>query len=970
MKKQIFLILPLLLLTIGSFSQCGDYVNYLMPGLSNVKFWDDNNGFVQGPRSLMTTHDGGQTWESYEPFLNGYKKVAIISNESGIIVGGQGFILHTTNKGVTWQREVGLVGNEGYADVFVLNDEILFLTGTILNSNFSRTPFLYKSDDGGLTWFKIEIDFQGFSSGLNPRRVFFFDENVGFITDDQRIYKTIDGGVNWVESENPGGYELISEYQVIDNQTAFLKTTNGLFKTVNQGDSWSIILEENEFYENAFFVKNEFLYYGQFVLGGIKKRNLNTGIVESAVINLPAKLTDVYFIDAQNGFAVGSDYYNDNISRFIYKTTDGGLTWLDVDSGVTLSGGASVYGYFAKMETDKFVYSSWDYGSIDKSYVHLSEDNGITWKLVKKVENTTGKILFSTDNYLSHFRYANGNNHADDFIISESFDSGETWQDNPVFSFPRSDLAVEHLKQVSENDLFVYRLDYLYHSIDKGVTWELISIPSIAGGGKYFFKNENEFVLYAKNPSTDNPVFYKTIDGGQTWIFVGELYYTYDLYDDIIQYTSNDELVVYSGNANIIYNFNLISGSSSYVTTGLSIDQLAILDENIYIATSGSGYFISYDQGDNWIEKEDIFVENESELYGKDLNNIFLWSANEIKHLKDYSPNTPEFIAGNTDALVNTEEEYLIPANFFAETYWELESGGDLILDSETSHFKAKVLWYNAGQHTLRVKHLNDCGESTFTSIVVNVENDIVVDDLPLDNFLIGTTSETCSNLNNGSLNILAEENRNYEFILSLNSVEVESGSFDQMILIENLESGHYELCISIENTGIERCFSITISEPEDIQGKSAIDQNNYSIKLTGARHYFINVNEEEYELLAQNENEEVEFFTVLNQNINRIIVKSDKNCQDPFMETVVLKSDVFTLFPNPTHDSAFISLHSEKDTGHLNIFNVTGQLLKTSKIILPISNYEVDFSSYQSGFYLLLLETKDGVYQTKILKK
>jgi len=73
-------------------------------------------------------------------------------------------------------------------------------------------------------------------------------------------------------------------------------------------------------------------------------------------------------------------------------------------------------------------------------------------------------------------------------------------------------------------------------------------------------------------------------------------------------------------------------------------------------------------------------------------------------------------------------------------------------------------------------------------------------------------------------------------------------------------------------------------------------------------------------------------------------------------------------VFPNPTTDKiAFINNNEAINNARLNIYSITGKLVRTEMIE---SNNSIDVSKLESGMYLIRVETKEGkIYTSKFIK-
>jgi photosystem II stability/assembly factor-like uncharacterized protein len=222
-------------------------------------------------------------------------------------------------------------------------------------------------------------------------RVHFVDENYGwtiggfsFGAGPGPYYYTIDGGENWLNTNNILGYDII----FMNQENGFIAASDGVIrKTVNGGEIWT----DNQ---------------------------------------TPA-LQDVlrlFFVDENNGWATLDNLTVDAVidSTQLVHTTDGGNTWQtqQVSEFIT-SHISSIY----------FISSSIGYGGgwyddyendEHYSFIVKTQDGGETWEVVYQLQNTFNFIfdLYFTDTMTG---WAVGEN-----LLLNTTDGGITWQENSM----------------------------------------------------------------------------------------------------------------------------------------------------------------------------------------------------------------------------------------------------------------------------------------------------------------------------------------------------------------------------------------------------------------------------------------------------------------------------------------------------------------------------------------------------------
>lgn len=177
------------------------------------------------------------------------------------------------------------------------------------------------------------------------KSVFFTDDYNGYIVGGgqmgQVILKTTNGGTNWISKNSFTLYTLNSVFS-IDANTTYCVGGDGspnqtLLKTTNGGSNWSTLAGSGVIeLKSVFFVDSNIGYavgggnnQGQHII--LKTINGGTSWVTQTGTTSPNDLTfySVFFTDANTGYIVGES----GIWGTILKTTDGGINWIQQNSG-------------------------------------------------------------------------------------------------------------------------------------------------------------------------------------------------------------------------------------------------------------------------------------------------------------------------------------------------------------------------------------------------------------------------------------------------------------------------------------------------------------------------------------------------------------------------------------------------------------------------------------------------------------
>ncbi len=429
--------------------------------LKAVEFTDEYNGWIVGESGLiLKTTNGGEFWT---PVISGTSQdlntVKFISSSSGFVAGNSGVILKTTDAGITWILQSSGTGHSIFSIYFINTMTGWAACGDPGWPNGSDSTIILKTIDGGVSWFSQSFALQP-NEGIYLNSIYFIDENTGW-------------------AAGAGG----PSFPIFGPAFCIIKTTDG-------GNTWNI--QYNEGYP-----------------GLNPKRRLNTFIDTWG-------LRDIYFIDAENGIAVGGEH---EYVRSILITTNGGNNWNLSSFSFEDSDLNAVY-----ITSEGNGWAVGNNGSIFKS-----DDYGIGWaKQLSGAGPITGEYIYSIFMISENIGYAVGDRNtyqtSGGGVILKTTDAGNIWltqffpqAGNPPFTsvFFKDELHG-----------WVSGGDYggIYKTSDGGINWSFISFPN----SKLFFEKE---LLFDPPPIPSSVFFineltgfyvdggiYKTTDGGITWI--------------------------------------------------------------------------------------------------------------------------------------------------------------------------------------------------------------------------------------------------------------------------------------------------------------------------------------------------------------------------------------------------------------------------------------------------------------------
>ena len=126
--------------------------------MSEMKFVSATDGFIalritgeEYRTAFYVTHDAGNTWSLLPTVLQGTGTTEFISAQEIVFYNGQQFHV-TRDAGVTWGVAApDVVFGDFFASMTFANAS----TGWVIMSDLSNHRTLYRSTDGGATWFPI-----------------------------------------------------------------------------------------------------------------------------------------------------------------------------------------------------------------------------------------------------------------------------------------------------------------------------------------------------------------------------------------------------------------------------------------------------------------------------------------------------------------------------------------------------------------------------------------------------------------------------------------------------------------------------------------------------------------------------------------------------------------------------------------------------------------------------------------------
>jgi photosystem II stability/assembly factor-like uncharacterized protein len=377
---------------------------------------------------ILTSSDTGATWQSASSGQQ-YQFTAATAVSAGDVwaTDASGALLHSTD-GVRWaenaspKRWAGVLYGVSFPDAS---------DGWVVGANdqYGDGSVILHSSDGGATW---NPQASNLSSGLDG--VDFVDADNGWAVGSPgfgfgfgqpgaplSLERTTDGGVTWVPQYVVGNPNLVA-VDFISATTGWAAgylpsgngTLPGIFATTNGGVTWT----------------------------------------KEKVPAAAQSITDVQFLDASDGWAVGTSYdqnFDYPQQGWVLHTTDGGATWVRVP-GLTDSLSTTVH------------FSDATHGWIGGlNGVYATTDGGTSWQRVAGGEGVTAIAATDPDHVWAF---------GDGFLVSPLHASADTAAPVTLIDNYRNWYRRSATISLSANDVGGSGVASTTYSSDGGTTWQ------------------------------------------------------------------------------------------------------------------------------------------------------------------------------------------------------------------------------------------------------------------------------------------------------------------------------------------------------------------------------------------------------------------------------------------------------------------------------------------------------------------
>jgi photosystem II stability/assembly factor-like uncharacterized protein len=572
-------------------------------------------------------------WQNPTPFGNGLFEIQFINDLTGYACGKGGTIIKTTDGGINW-NEIDAGTDDLISDIFFLTEDIgWFLT------NSENT--IYKTTTGGIDWLLI-----GNLAPRSARSLWFLNDSLGFAGSNPYLLFTSNGGSTWSEISN-----VYDPYAIffINSNIGFVGGYNVIYKTTNNGTDWSTVaLPTPEFTpreifaldQNNIFVVGTGFFQGNIYYSFIKTTN---GGNTWTGASFEYWLTDVYFTSSSEGWVC---------SNKIYKTTNGGTSWESTNySGSRFefinNKSWSISGWNTIIYSDDFwitanqqirsVFSGylWNGAAKDTNIIFAcgsnktivgSVDGGKTWS---KYFESTDQTYLNAVTFNTDDIWAVGNNG----VVLHSTNYGNSWEEGSINASGLRDVEFinDSLGYIVGT---IWGLACIYATQDGGKSWELQqTFPEFTSIDEIEFSRDNLGWMIANRDG-----LLKSTDMGRTWNVVYDLipwFKDIAVCHDTAWFSFSNKVLRTTDAGNSWETFNVFGyqGTSFW---GFEIDFVS--SEIGYAGTWDSRIFTTSNGGETWTEEE---FPSAMPIYSIDFVDVKRgWTFGEIGTILKRDPNS------------------------------------------------------------------------------------------------------------------------------------------------------------------------------------------------------------------------------------------------------------------------------------------------------------------------------------------
>jgi len=295
--------------------------------------------------ALFVMNGANAQWvPQYSGISYNLNSVYFTDSNTGYAVGAY-TILKTSDGGTNWLTQSHPPWDwAGFFSIYFTNTDTGYIAGAIPSGSPSVPPvgLMWKTTDGGTNWvYNSAIGGNGFSSVHFPKKntgyaLGCFIEGA-FWNHQHFVIKTTDGGSNWWNCHTFSLYPYYHSVHFSSVDTGYVVGDNRILKTIDGGTNWDTMYYATSNYLLSIDFANAdigyavgYSYIDPAYTGLILKTKDGGTNWVTQYSGTGSPLKSVYFTSVDTGYAVGD-------SGTILNTTDGGINWVTQNSGTDVN---------------------------------------------------------------------------------------------------------------------------------------------------------------------------------------------------------------------------------------------------------------------------------------------------------------------------------------------------------------------------------------------------------------------------------------------------------------------------------------------------------------------------------------------------------------------------------------------------------------------------------------------------------
>jgi photosystem II stability/assembly factor-like uncharacterized protein len=332
------------------------------PALIDIQFFNELDGWGLTETFIVRTNDGGITWYSVTPpdiedMSSGVETFILDEDHAWVQkpdfnnFPNNGLLYHTADGGLTWNISSTPFSS---GDLSFIDDERGWMMADLGAAAGSNAVAVFQTEDGGTTWTQTytndpnlpdagdSLPLGGIKSELMPRdmQTAWVGGNI-YSPGTVYFYRTDDGGRSWslVDLELPADAENF-ELGIDQDQMQFVSENDGflvvrmsgdatqtlVYVTNDGGDTWTLMptLIPNAGEADFLSAEEAIIYSGEQFY--VTRDAARTWATVSPDIVFGDSFASMDFVNPNTGWIISAVEEH----RSLYRTNDGGATWLPV----------------------------------------------------------------------------------------------------------------------------------------------------------------------------------------------------------------------------------------------------------------------------------------------------------------------------------------------------------------------------------------------------------------------------------------------------------------------------------------------------------------------------------------------------------------------------------------------------------------------------------------------------------------